>query len=334
MDTEIGGRVRLPDTPPQAVKDVVREASRIDNIHGWLYLLGDWSVWIVAIAANVVLNHPITYVIVLVVIGSRMRALANLLHEAAHRKLFATKFLNRIIGTTLCGWPLAVSYSKYIDQHKLHHVHLWDSSRDPDIGLYTLTKTEHGSALRCTRWKFWVIHVLGSVVPVMPIRRLAFDVMPNPKKLVMLTILAALLTLGYVYTDIWLVHMLFLYWLVPFIATYQTIAYWAELGEHGGLMMLGKRWGSRNWHGSLVSRWIIGPHSDDSFHLLHHWFPSVPHYRLSGVDRVCVREWPAYARQHHCSGFFISNRLRQSVIADIWTGAQNIVATDSQTGWA
>ncbi|MEU7629564.1 fatty acid desaturase family protein [Nocardia sp. NPDC049220] len=323
-----GALDREPQKPPSRVKSAVRETSRLDNFHNVPYLLLDWVVSLASCAVSVVVDHPFIYLLAVVVIGSRMRALGNLLHEASHRKLFRSRSLNDNLGTLLCAWPLAISYRRYVDDHRLHHVYLWDPDKDPDLGLYRLTRTETGSADQCARWRFWLVHVALAVIPVMPWRRLCVDLASNRPRLVKFCVLVLLLSVMEIWTDLFILHIVFSYWLIPFITSYQTIVYWAEIAEHGGMRSLGKMWGSRNWRGNIISRWLIGPHSDDSYHLLHHWFPSVPHYRLAQLDSVCSTEWQRYAEHPQCGGFFLSGGLRRSVIDDIWIGSAPAIRSD------
>ncbi|MGW4331015.1 fatty acid desaturase family protein [Nocardia sp. NPDC004573] len=310
--------------PPSLVKRAVRETSRLDNAHNMLYIAADWGLWISSAYIGVMSDNFFIYVIAVIVIGSRMRALGNLLHEASHHKLFRSRSMNDTVGALLWAWPVAVGYRRYVEQHRLHHVYLWDHDKDPDIGLYLLTGTDEASVDRCPRWKFWVIHVVFAAIPLMPLRRLCTDLSYDRPRLFKLGTLSVLLTGVGICTNLSVVDILISYWLIPFLTSYQTIAYWAEMAEHGGMRRLGKMWGSRNWRGSVVTRWLIGPHSDDSYHLLHHWFPSVPHYRLAVLDRVCVSEWQIYAEHPRCGGFFVSSGSRSSVIDDIWRGPASV----------
>ncbi|WP_405183149.1 fatty acid desaturase family protein [Nocardia sp. NBC_01377] len=262
----------------------------------------------------------VVYILAVTVIGSRMRALGNLLHEAAHRKLFRSKFLNDFTGGLLCAWPLGIGYLQYVKQHRLHHVYLWDENRDPDVSLYRLTRTETGSSNSCTRRRFWIVHVVFAALPVMPWRRLRDDLAGNRRRLLKLVVAVLAMAGLQIWEHLWIAQIVLLYWLVPFLTSYQTITYWAELGEHGGMRNLGRLWGSRNWRGNIMSRWLIGPHSDDAYHLLHHWFPSVPHYRLAEVDSICTSGWPQYAGHPRCDGFFLSSDRNRSVINDMWVG--------------
>lgn len=304
-------------TAPTVLKAAVRAGSATDNVRNWWYVGGDAATAAAAVAAGELTGSWPVRVLAVVVIGSRMRAAANLVHEAAHRKLFRRRVLNDVVGT-VCAWLVLIDFRAYRRAHRRHHQRLW-SADDPDLALYRSTGTEYGSAPRSPT-AFVVRHVVLAVVPVQPWVRLARETRAAPLRLAALAGVAgaavALVAAGAPGPG----SGVLLYWVVPWLTSYQTIAYWAELGEHGGLRGLGRAWGTRNWQGGPVSRWLVGSHSDDPFHLLHHCFPSVPHYRLAEVDAVAVAAWPDYAGARRCAGFFLGCAGRRSVLRDMYLG--------------
>lgn len=306
------------DRPPPEVKDVVRIASRVDNRRNVVYLTADWLVIASATVLHAVMGGIPAYLLAVVVIGTRMRALANLLHESAHYKLFADRRLNAAVGQVLCAWPIFIGYRRYTAEHRLHHQNLWRTENDPDLPLYRWTGTEYSSAGRTSFRSFLTRHVLLALVPIMPWRQLVSSA--GWPRMLRMGGVAVFVLAAVAFINPALAAGVVLYWLVPWLTVYQIVSYWAELGEHGGLRQAGPAWGSRNWRGNILSRLSIGSHSDDLYHLLHHWFPSVPHYRLDEVDRECLLRWPQYARQARCTGFFLSSGGRVSVMRDIWAG--------------
>ena len=175
----------------------------------------------------------------------------------------------------------------------MHHSYLWNSEQDPDASLYRITRTQVASVHKLSYPRFAAKHALLAVIPVMPLWRLWCERRRDRQGL--LVRLAVVLGFGAVTIVSPRVAMYpLLYWFVPWLTSYQVLRYWAEIGEHGGLSSFGHNWGSRNWRGNSVTRWLIGSHSDDLYHLLHHWFPSVPHYRLRDLDSICRESWPEY----------------------------------------
>lgn len=306
--------------PPADVKSLIRPMSKRDNWINCLYLAGDWLVICAAITCYLAVPGPLCYVLTVIVVGSRMRALGNLLHEAAHFKLFASRRLNDLAGTLLCSWPLFTGYRRYVADHVLHHRNLWRNDRDPDLALYAMTGTERSvRGFQSYPW-FIVKHVILVAVPVLPLLRVGHDVLRSRARLAVVFGLAAAAAGLTAAAPGAVVKAVVLCWIVPWFTSFQSIAYWAELAEHGGLRDFGWQWGSRNWAGGLVTRWLIGSHSDDLYHLLHHWFPTVPHHRLRRLDAACRTAWPQYRDHQRCTGFFRSTGAGVSVLRDIWSG--------------
>ncbi|WP_241971515.1 fatty acid desaturase [Burkholderia pseudomallei] len=82
-----------------------------------------WSIW--------------CYPRALLVIGSRQRALASLLHESCHKTLMRNRTLNDLLGRWLAAYPIFQSHRAYIKSHVLdHHTFLGDPRRDPDYIHY------------------------------------------------------------------------------------------------------------------------------------------------------------------------------------------------------
>lgn len=311
-----------PVAPPE-IRALIRPMSRRDNRLNWLFLAVDWSVVAGAVAVHLLVPGVVVYLLAVAVIGSRMRALANLLHEAAHRKLFRNRLLNDAVGTGLCAAPILIGYRRYLADHKLHHRNLWRNARDPDLALYELTNTVDATRGRGSFAAFVVKHVVFVVVPLLPWWRLWRDTRRAPTRFLVL-IVFTLVGVGLVLTAPTLIAEIVVYcWMVPWFTSFQSITYWAELGEHGGLRSHGWSWGSRNWRGNIVTRWVIGSHSDDLYHLLHHWFPAVPHHRLRGLDGECRSRWFDYRNRSRCAGFFAGNGSGTSVLRDIWRGGES-----------
>jgi fatty acid desaturase len=311
--------LKSASSPPPVVVAAVHQAAARSSRPGALYLAGDWAIIAAAVSVHFLVGGVAVYLIAVVLIGVRMRALGNLLHEAAHVKLFAHPRVNAVAGTVLCAWPLLVNFRRYAELHRMHHRYLWRDDRDPDLALYRLTGTETGSAAVSGFAAFLLRYVLLVIIPVMPWWRLISG-WRRPRPATWIT--PPLLLAAGLLTARALTVGLLLYWLVPWLTTYQMCTFWAELGEHGGLRLAGHHWGSRNWRGNVITRWIIGSHSDDLYHLLHHWFPTVPHHRLQSLDRICREHWPDYAAQARCGGFFLGGPDGVSVLRDIWRGGE------------
>jgi len=87
------------------------------------------------------------------------------------------------------------------------------------------------------------------------------------------------------------------------LTTGAVITFLAEVAEHGGLRTADAFQATRSWTASPPVRWLVGSHSDDLYHLAHHLFPAIPHYRLKRTHRLLM-DWAPYRTGHHCIGLF------------------------------
>jgi Pyridoxal-dependent decarboxylase, C-terminal sheet domain len=89
-------RKRIPD---EVLAELERLRERSD-LRSAGFVVCDWAVVAAAIAATIATSfEPAVYALAIVVIGSRQRALMNLLHQASHRLLFRARLLNNAVGT-------------------------------------------------------------------------------------------------------------------------------------------------------------------------------------------------------------------------------------------
>ncbi|MGH9138644.1 MAG: fatty acid desaturase family protein [Acidimicrobiales bacterium] len=304
---------------PAEIRSRARALSRRDNWQNFLYLGADWAVVVAVVLAAERADWPMVTAAGLVVIGSRQRALANMLHEASHRKLFRTRWLNDYVGELLCADPLFAGLSSYRADHVRHHRELW-TQRDPDAVRYRrlgLAVLDYGQRT----WRFGVRHILFPFTPAQVPRDIAIGVLNGTRlRRETLRLAAFWFVAGGVValTGTW--KLVVLYWIAPFLSTYQVIRYWAEMAEHAGLS-LDNRWlSTRSWTAGWITRSLLAPHADDLYHLAHHLYPSVPHYRLRALHEQLLAV-PQYAAGHHCDGFFRARSPdRPSVVEDIRSG--------------
>ncbi len=301
-------------------KDIRKELSSLqnkDNWHNVFYLGLDWLVIAVAIAAAVASSiNPLVYAAAVIVIGSRQRALMNLVHEASHKKLFRNRIANDRVGKLLSAWPLLSSLSAYTCAHCRHHGYLWNEEKDPKtaayraLGLLSIPENRRQFLFRYLVKPFFLMHVTRNVAG-----SISWEGEPRSETVGRIVFWAVLL--GTVSAS-GLIVPFFLFWVVPFLTSFQIIRYWNETAEHAGLQTDDPWMATRNWNSSLLGRFLLAPHSDDLYHLTHHLFPLIPHYRLAAAHRLLMRV-PEYARGHHCDGFFWPRRANApSVIQDIW----------------
>jgi fatty acid desaturase len=117
------------------IKREIKSLCVYDNCHGIFALAINYTL----IALAIYLSEQNLYLLplTLLLIGSRQRALATLLHEAAHGVLLKNKKLNRLVGEFFAGGLVYQTWSSYKNSHVLSHHHkLGNKEKDPDFQFY------------------------------------------------------------------------------------------------------------------------------------------------------------------------------------------------------
>ena len=128
-------------------KDDLRRLSRRSDAMGAWLVAHAWGVILLAVVLFGVWPNPFTFVLAVMLIGSRQLGLAILMHEAAHGALFASHRLNERVGQWLCAAPILADMRAYRRYHLTHHRHT-QTERDPDLPLSAPFPTTRASLIR------------------------------------------------------------------------------------------------------------------------------------------------------------------------------------------
>jgi fatty acid desaturase len=247
------------------------------------------------------------YVVCLFLIGSRFRAVINMVHECSHGILVRSPRGNILFGHFLAFFDFT-AFDDYTREHLTHHRFLGHPTKDLDYAARRhLFGTNDGS--------FLVRHILRPLtlfcVPsyIQPIIFRRSDSLPLA--LARASFILGLLALAQFVIG-WTAFVL--YYLLPYATAYQVIRYWSDALDHADLLssndeFLRTRNHIHRW--SLVN-WFLFPR-DDQYHLVHHLFPKAPtrsHARLHSA----LLSSPAYAgRDHSLEGVVRSRRSSNGV---------------------
>jgi fatty acid desaturase len=280
----------------------VRELSRLDPLRCALPIVQSWGLIAVAVAAAIHWPHPLVIALAILVVAAGQHGLAVLAHEAAHYRLFETRWLNDLAGK-LCGAPLGVSMLTYRVIHRIHHNHLYQEI-DPDLALMAgyprgraylfgkLLKDLSGITIVKNYLYFtgrqlvkpideMVKPIGGAVKPVGDTSKRLRRAARHDRRLVLalhLLLLAAAIVSGG-----WRWYLLL--WLLPLVTVLQVILRLRAVCEHGAVKELSSPLtAARTTLAPPWARWIMFPHNVN-YHIEHHLYPSVPHYRLAECHR-------------------------------------------------
>ncbi len=127
--------------------DEIRPLARRSNLMGAALVLHCWGVIAAAIALFALWPNPLTFVLAVMLIGSRQLGLAILMHDAAHNALFASRRANEWVGQWLCARPIGADLVSYRRYHLTHHKYT-QTENDPDLRLSRPFPTTRASLIR------------------------------------------------------------------------------------------------------------------------------------------------------------------------------------------
>jgi fatty acid desaturase len=233
-------------------------------------------------------------ILAVLLIAPLQHALFVLAHEAAHYRLYQTRWLNDLAGRmagTLGGIPMCA----YRVTHRLHHNHLYQA-QDPDIALHGgyprgrryLLKKLGKDVLGLTAWKTYAYFFgapalntqTGQVQrPLDDTSAQLRDAARRDRRGVLAFHLAMLVA---AFGTGWGWYYLVL-WVLPLATLLQAILRLRAICEHGALSDFSSPLtAARTNHANLWQRFLLFPHHVN-YHIEHHLYPAVPHYRLPAL---------------------------------------------------
>ncbi len=280
--------------------EIVRRLSEIHPTKASLAILHTCGVIALCIAAALTWWSPWVVIPAMVLIASRQQALFVLAHDAAHYRMFNTRWLNDLVGRA-CGAVVGVSMCTYRVVHRLHHNHLYEP-QDPDIPLHGgyprgrvyLLKKLARDLLGFTAWKTYAYFFGAPVIndDVSQTNRPLNDTSPRLKRaarqdrwlVVGFHIVAPIVAFASGYGLAYL-----LLWLLPLVTILQPILRFRAICEHGAVTnFTSPLTAARTNLATPLIAWFLFPHHV-YYHTVHHMYPSIPHYHLAACHREMQR---------------------------------------------
>lgn len=264
-------------------------AERSDLMGLWL-VLHCWGVIALAVLLFGMWPNPLTFLLAVMLIGSRQLGLAILMHEAAHNALFKSRKLNDVVGEWLCGRPILAELHAYRHYHLKHH-RFTQTDKDPDLVLSEKFPTSKASLKR----KF-IRDLTGQtglkqlISQVMMTVRLAGDhdavdaakqdmaqAFKSRHLLVSFPVFATVMLAMGVLGEWWYGLA---FWLLPYLTWFQLVLRIRNIAEHGATELSEDP--LRNVRTTLagpIARALVAPYWVN-YHLEHHMVMHVPCWRL------------------------------------------------------
>jgi fatty acid desaturase len=285
--------------PVKLTKEQLTELSAVKSWLACFHVAGEWAL----IAATIYLCqrfwHPMLYVFAVVFIASRQHALLVLMHEGVHYRLLRNRRLNDWTTEVLLAWPHLVSARKYRKNHFAHHRHL-NTAQDPDLkrrvgdpvwifpqAAPTLARTLLRDAVGLNAMA--LIKLAASVATADEVPKWFLAMRYGFYAAVLGTIVYAGALEGFV-----------LYWIVPMFTSLVLIMRIRSIAEHHAIE-IGKPQTAyprtRTTDATWLERIFLAP-KNVNYHIEHHFFPSVPFYRLPELHAILMSK-PGYREGAH-----------------------------------
>ncbi len=274
-------------------------------LEGFLVLSLDVGTIILAVVAANYASQFVTAVswsafgLAVVVIGTRLRSFGNIIHECAHSGFVDSRSWNDRFGRFL-SVLLCYSYDCYKHGHMTHHLYTGDYDKDLD---FTDTKTyEFHEPITTAQIKRHALRLLTfQFVPFYTGKTMYSAEDGVFWRCLRFSYVAFILTcFGAWWLGSDFGKGVILYWVLPFITVLPAIGYLSDLMDHAGLIAneneIDK---SRNYPvRNRFLHWLFFPRHD-SYHLVHHLFPTVPTRDLARCHAILMAGSSYYASRPH-----------------------------------
>lgn len=278
--------------------DEIRPLAERSDLMGLWLVVHCWGIIALAVAIFALLPNALTFLLAVMVIGSRQLGLAILMHEAAHNALFKTRAFNEFVGEWLCGRPILAELGAYRHYHLTHH-RFTQTDKDPDLVLSSKFPTTKASLKRkFTRDLTGQTGVKQLAAQIAMSIRLAGD---NEA----VEAAASDFAQAFKARDLWKSLPLFVgvivvmgligdwwwglaFWLLPFLTWFQFVLRIRNIAEHGATEVSENPMQNvRTTKAGPLARLLVAPYWVN-FHLEHHMVMHVPCWQLPKMHKLLM----------------------------------------------
>ncbi len=257
------------------------------DLQGAMIVAFDWAVVLSLFSIAALFPNPLTYLLVVILLGGRQMAFGVIVHETGHRSLFKSQRLNEFCGTWLSGYWVFSDKESYMKGHLKHHQEC-GTPDDPDLKNFDAYPVS-GTSLR----RKFIRDLSGQIGwrRVKSIFRSISNISalkPAIRQYLLRSLIVNILLLVVVTA---LGHPeIYLLWVVAFMTSHMMITRIRQIAEHAAVpdhFNQDIRYNTRTIYINWLERLLIAPH-DLNFHLEHHLIASVPIYHLRRLHKMLL----------------------------------------------
>ena len=279
--------------------DEIRPLARRSNSMGTFLVLHCFSTIALATVVFSIWPNVFTFILAVMIIGSRQLGLAILMHDSAHRALFANDFLNEKIGYWVCGAPILADMFAYRHYHLMHHKHT-QTDKDPDLNLSKPFPTSIRSIIRRIIRDITGQTGIKSIYnQVRTSFKLAFDddaidsLNKQPQSFKGNSISEPIVANLVLFAMMWFAGdwwWWFAFWLLPLVTWFQLVVRVRSMAEHAATDFSDNELQNvRTTYANPLIRIFLAPYWVN-YHLEHHLIMHVPCWRLKKVHSLLLKK--------------------------------------------
>jgi len=281
---------RFDPTIPFSPEELSAVRARSD-VKGLLCIAHAWAVIAASIAAFALWPNPFTFILAVVLIGSRQLGLAILMHDGAHGVLMRSRKWNDPVSQWLTAFPVFADTLPYRTYHLVHH-RLTQQPEDPDLGLSAPFPITRASLWRKVlrditgqtgfkQRRAQIKAALGRPGQPFPIRLASFWRKLGGPIVANLVLFAAFAACGKP-------HYYLMFWLLPLLTWYMVVLRIRNIAEHAVVPDNDDVFrNARTTYASWWERALLAPYWVN-YHVDHHLLMYVPCFNLPKLHRLLL----------------------------------------------
>jgi fatty acid desaturase len=271
-------------------KEQYEEIKEKQDWRNVLSISSNWLQMSGAMALFFFYPNVLTFLVALVIIGSRQFALAVLAHDAAHNLLFSNNKVNDWAGQWFCAYPIFQDNRVYRPYHLKHHRHT-ETEDDPDLVLSSPFPINKRSFIR---------KVFRDLTGITGVRRYwgslssifrtkgdnVFDKISKTSNKLHGFLISNVIIFILISTTMHWSLFLLLWWL-PSFTYYSLIIRIRNISEHAVTPGNNDFDNTRTTKSTVLTRFFMVPHNVN-YHLEHHLFTRCPWYNLPKAHSMMI----------------------------------------------
>ena len=281
------------------------DRERLRRIPSWrnaLSVVSTYAQTVGIIVAAVLVDHPVAWVVAFLLMGRAHAQFASLMHEAAHRLLFAHKKANDWVGMWLLGYPQLTSTQAYRRVHMAHHRREFGAD-EPDLPLYANYPVSRASLRRKL-----VRDATGRTGLKLLRGQMRNLRSPDPRiRNTLVRVLCVQAVLATVSVALGHPFVYPLLWVLPYLTVWRVINRLRSIAEHGGMREDDdRRFTTHSVAQHPLAMFFMVPYKI-GYHMAHHVDAGVPFRNLPEYHRLLHEanyldermEYPSYRALWH-----------------------------------